>query len=44
MFDTTKNTLEIGLYVLDLDGAGCKIHGKTCPAVLVMVPRPDKVE
>jgi hypothetical protein len=27
-----------------LDGPGCKIKGKTCPVVLVIVPRPEKVK
>jgi hypothetical protein len=44
MFDAKRNTLEMGSCAMDLDGVGCKINGKTCPLVLVMVPRPEKVE
>jgi hypothetical protein len=40
----TKNTLEIGSYAMDMDGVGCKIHGKTCPMVPSMVPKPEKIE
>jgi hypothetical protein len=28
----------------DLDGVGCSQNGMTCLLVLVMVPRPEKVE
>jgi hypothetical protein len=40
----TKTPFEVGPYPSDLDEIGCNINVKTCPVVLVMLPRPEKVK
>jgi hypothetical protein len=43
-YKNTTNRSETARYLSDLDGVGCSHNRKTCPVVLVMVPRLEKFE